>query len=246
MEICLWPVHILHPPFNDFQIPENLTAFTLSLLLSALTVWLPKQNHKGCVIHKQVFLFCFTVNVEITVLINSRSLLFWFPRNNKTCYSRIFMAVLVAAEGRSVMCIVSKRGIAFSLPFEIFIYIPILPHQHYNLLFHPFRFSLLTFLLFPPPISISCHLLLLPFIPLFCSSAPSSTYSLLSFPPPLFSPVVLILPSSRPFFYHCLPPLLPFSISNATRLLVPISHCVWLARPVFSRFQHLQEMSREL
>lgn len=164
-------------------------------------------------------------------------MVYWFPLNNKTCYLRMFLAMLMAAQGgEGSMCVVSKCRC-----LEIFIYIPFVPHQHYNLLFYPCSSSLLTFPLSP---LLSHNLFLLPFVLLFSPSTPYFTYSL-SFPPPLFSLLPLIrftsasspLPSSSaPFFF----------VSNATRSLVRISHCVWLAHPVSSRFQHLQEMSREL
>lgn len=108
------------------------------------------------------------------------------------------------------------------------------PHQHYNLPFHSCSFSLLTFQFFPvlslaisSPCSLSSCLvhLSLCLLCFFC------------FPPPLFH--IFHSFHSSPI-YHCFLPL------HATRLLVPISHCVWLVHPVSSRFQHLQEMSREL
>lgn len=73
------------------------------------------------------------------------------------------------------VCIVSKRVVAFTLPLEIFIYIPILPHRNYNLLSHPRSFSLLTFPFFP-----------LPFVLLFCSFYLFSPF-LTSLPHPIYS-----------------------------------------------------------
>lgn len=68
--------------------------------------------------------------------------------NDKTCYQHNFLAVTIATE--ESMCFVSKRVIDFSLPFEIFIQIPILP-QHYNLLSAPQNLSpLISLSRFPP------------------------------------------------------------------------------------------------
>lgn len=106
-------------------------------------------------------------------------MVYWFPLNNKTCYLRMFLAMLMAAQGGGV----HVRCVKVSLPFEIFIYIPFVPHQHYNLLFYPCSSGLLTFPLSP---LLSHQLFLLPFVLLFSSSTPYFTYSL-SFPPPLFS-----------------------------------------------------------
>lgn len=107
------------------------------------------------------------------------------------------------------MCILSKRVIAFILPFEISIFIPILPHQHYNHLFHPGSFSLLTFHFFVSslPISLaisSCCLLTDCFVHqplLLLIRSPFSPVFLLLF---FLSHFTLSPPS-----HHGLPPLLP-------------------------------------
>lgn len=139
-------------------------------------------------------------NVEVTVLINRHSLLNGFLEviKHKLIHRSFWQSSSLLKEEVS-MCIVLKHVIAFSLSFEIFIYIPILPHQHFNLLlFNPCSFSLLTFQFFS-----------LPFVLLFCLSA-LSTYSLL---------FALVFLTHYPPLHHCLLPLLPFLISNAARLL---------------------------
>lgn len=148
--------------------------------------------------------------VDIMVLINSCSLLYRFLGIIKRLVPASFWQSSSLLKKQVSMCIVSKRVIAFSLPCEIFIHAPILPHQHYNLFFFiPTAFSLLTFHFFPSLAVSSCCLL---------SSCPFS-YSVSLSPPLLFLVFNFLPPSS--FF-----PFLPFFILNATRLLVPISHCV--------------------
>lgn len=147
------------------------------------------------------------------------------------------------------MCIVSKRGIAFSLPFEIFIYIPILPHQQYNLLFHSCRFSLLTFLFFSPS-----YLSLLPFLPPFVLLSSSFCPPVL-FISPFFYLLYTLLLSGRPHstlvssFFS----IMVFHLCSLSSFQMQPDFCFLLATvydcmacPVFFRFQHLQEMSREL
>lgn len=105
------------------------------------------------------------------------------------------------------------------------------PHQHYNLPFHSCSFSLLTFQFFP--------------------------FSLLPSLPPAFCPPVLFIHPSLYSVFFCFPPPL-FSLTLPLLLFIIVFHLcmqpdLWfLLVTVYdwfslsSRFQHLQEMSREL
>lgn len=154
-------------------------SFTLSLVLFAPIVPLTQtEQQKMCRTQEMLF-----GNVEIRVLIYSRSLRPGFPGMIKHVIRISFWQSSLPLQAEVSMCIVSKRVIAFSLPFEIFIYIPILPHQRYNFLFQPRRFL--------PPHPSSCHLSMHPppFF-LFCSCPSFSTYSVvfLHFLPHLAAP----------------------------------------------------------
>lgn len=131
-------------------------------------------------------------------MINSRSLLYGFPGIIKHVIHVSFWQSSSLLKAEVSMCIVSKHVIAFSLPFEIFIYIPILPHQQYCTIFFFITAAFpATFQFFP---LLSCHL-----FPPFCPPV--------LFICPLFYASSLL--SSPIFLTDLLHSLCPFSSSSS-------------------------------